>query len=211
MNVYGYFYNRIINNIRINCRNILILSTSKIDTITTFQADVLIVMMNPGDSKPIDQSKIKLIDSTDDLFNDFTNIFEAIADKTQDVIIELMNKQNYNSAIIINLSDIRNKDSSKFIKKINNINFDDTGSEHSIFDNSRKKELNFILDRCKNKPIIMATGVDYKLRFLTAQAMSSLPRGSIIGYTAEERYYHPSRMKNKWIVEITKQLQANKN
>lgn len=206
MNVYGYFYNRIINNITINCRNILILSKAKINAVTTLPADALIVMMNPGDSQPIDQTKIKLIDSTDDLFNDFTNIFEAIADKTQDVIIELMNRMNYDSVIIINLSDIRNKDSNEFIKSINNINFDDTGSEHSIFDNSREKELNFILDRCKNKPIIVATGVDYKLRFLTAQAMSRLPEHNIIGYKAQERYYHPSRMKNKWIEKIIKQL-----
>jgi hypothetical protein len=206
MNVYGYFYNRTINDITINCRNILILSNSKINNITAFQADALIVMMNPGDSKPIDQTKIKLIDSTDELFNDFTNIFEAIADKTQDVIIELMNKMNYGNVIIINLSDIRNKNSSEFIKNIKGINFINTGSEHSIFDKSREKELSFVLDKCKNKPIIVATGMDYKLRFLTAQAMSSLPKDRIIGYKAEERYYHPSRMKNQWIQEVVGQL-----
>jgi len=208
MNVYGYFYNRIVNDITLNCRNVLILSNSEIANINEFQSDALIVMMNPGNSEPIDQTQVKFIDSTDDLFNDFNNVFKAIADKTQDVIIELMNKMNYNNIIIINLSDIRNQDSKEFIKQIDKTNFNGTGSEHSIFDSSRKNELNSILEKCRNKPIIVATGVDYKLRFLVAQAMSRLPKDNIVGYTAEERYYHPSRIKNKWIEEITKQLQS---
>ncbi len=208
MNVYGYFYNRIINETRINCRNILILSKSEINNIRTFKADALIVMMNPGDSQPINQSKIKLIDSTDDLFNNFIHVFEAIADKTQNVIIELMDKMNYDNVIIINISDIRNKDSNIFKKDINNINFKNTGSEHSIFDSSRKKELNLVLDKCKDKPIIVATGVDYKLRFLTAQAMLNLPQNRIIGYKADERYYHPSRIKNQWLKIILEQLNS---
>ncbi len=208
MNVYGYFYNRIVNDITLNCRNVLILSNSKIANISEFKSDALIVMMNPGNSEPIDQTQVKFIDSIDDLFYDFNNVFKAIPDKTQDVIIELMNKMNYNNTIIINLSDIRNKDSKEFIKQIDKTNFNGTGSEHSIFDSSRKNELNFILDKCKNKPIIVATGVDYKLRFIEKQAMSRLPKDNIVGYTEKGRYYHPSRIKNKWIKEIITQLQS---
>jgi hypothetical protein len=60
MKVNGYFYDRIIENKNsVPCRSFLTITKDKIESLKSF--DALFIMMNPGGSKPKDESLIKTI------------------------------------------------------------------------------------------------------------------------------------------------------
>lgn len=61
----------------------------------TENPDLMIVMMNPGSSRPLKEENYLNTES------------EAIPDRTQDQIMRLMNNCSFNYARILNLSDLR--------------------------------------------------------------------------------------------------------
>lgn len=65
--------------------------------------DLMVVMMNPGSSKPLDGIENNNCES------------EAIPDNTQNQIMRVMNRCNFDYARILNLSDLREPKSSVFL------------------------------------------------------------------------------------------------
>ena len=68
--------------------------------------DLMVVMMNPGSSRPEDGNEKNIIAS------------KAVPDKTQDQIMKVMNNCNFNYARILNLSDLREAKSKVFYSKL---------------------------------------------------------------------------------------------
>ena len=66
------------------------------------KSDLMVVMMNPGSSRPEDGNEKNIIAS------------KAVPDKTQDQIMKVMNNCNFNYARILNLSDLREAKSKVF-------------------------------------------------------------------------------------------------
>ncbi len=97
--------------------------------------DLIVVMMNPGKSEPL--ASLENIDG----------FVPANPDRTQNQIMKLMLDSDGQilHARIINLSDLREKDSAIFRKKLQLYAADES---HSIFDSSRKVELKKCFAAC---------------------------------------------------------------
>jgi len=140
--------------------------------------DLMVVMMNPGSSRPVDN-----IDNN-------TKETIAVPDKTQDQIMRVMEHTGFNHARILNLSDLREPKSPVFYEKL--ITLKNKGIPHSIFDSERKSEFDKLFDH--TVPVIIGWGVNIKLRKLAYQALAIINSKNIIGIKKEQKdyaFYHP--------------------
>ena len=153
--------------------------------------------MNPGSSKP--KNGIENGDKET----------EAVPDNTQDQIMRIMLNCGFNYARILNLSDLRQPKSKLFYDEL--ITLKQHKIFHSIFDNKRKNEFENLF--IENIPIILAWGVNSKLKVLTEIAMKKLMSKKLIGIKKEgheNAYYHPLPQNNnkqkEWVFEMTKKI-----
>ena len=158
------------------------------------QPDLMVIMMNPGSSKPIS-----------DIYDVET---PAIPDMTQSRIIEIMNRCDFNYARVLNLSDIREPKSAVFYKMIAKL--EEENIPHSIFCDERKED--FITYFVHNIPVIFAWGVHSKLAGLSKKAIDTIAPENIFGYHKTNgihcnTYYHPLRrslaMQTEWINKVS--------
>ena len=158
--------------------------------------DLMVVMMNPGSSKPLNGIDNSLVPA------------EAVPDNTQDQIIKVMNNLSFEYARVLNLSDLRTPQSNElfnFLKSADSLKVD-----HSIFSDSRKNELKKLF--IKDVPVIYAWGVDRKLSKLAKKAIASLSVEKPLGMVKENSdfaFYHPLpriyKDQIKWVEYISKQ------
>jgi hypothetical protein len=161
----------------------------------TKEIELLVIMMNPGGSKP---------KQTPDIIKKNEPV-EVIPDMTQYQIMRVMDMKKINRALIINLSDLCEPKSERFYLKIIE---NDT---RSIFEKNRIEEWKSKINA--KTIIIKAWGVHYKLNRLAEMAESELNdiKNKKIGWNKVNttKYYHPlpkSHEKQKqWVKEITKQ------
>lgn len=193
---YGHFY-ELSDDTR--CRDILVISNQ----VKITEIDLLVVMMNPGSSMPLDGAQ------TVNLFSQ--NCVITKPDNTQSQIMRIMDENGYSTAVVINLSDVREPTSSKFARRLKGLSFGSCGEQHSIFSSVRTEDLKRIIDASGTCPVILASGVNYKLRFLTSKALQSFSADRVIGKQHKNGlFYHPlPRLKKKqdeWVANITAQL-----
>ena len=153
--------------------------------------DLMVVMMNPGGSKPIDGIDNNTVES------------DAFPDKTQDQIMKVMSACNLQYARVLNLSDVREPKSNNLFPKL--LEMDKKGISHSIFDASRREDFDSLF--IKDVPVIFAWGVDKKLQDLAEQAIQVIGEDNPIGIAKNDwAYYHPLpqiyKKQKQWISEI---------
>lgn len=164
--------------------------------------DLMVIMMNPGSSKPIDGIENNTKESL------------AIPDNTQSQIMKVMLNCNLQYARVLNLSDLREANSSIFYKKI--IELERKGIPHSIFDKNRQHDFDQLW--VNNVPVIFGWGVSVNLMPLALKAMvacdSSNPYG-ILKASTNWAFYHPlPPVHNKqleWVTALSKQLLLEKD
>ena len=158
--------------------------------------DLMVVMMNPGSSYPLDGIDDNSIPSN------------AVPDTTQQQIMKVMDGASFDYARILNLSDLRAPDSNELYRFVNS---DESKSvDHSIFSTNRKSELNQLFIR--NVPVIFGWGVNPALIPLAELAMTSLCIDNPLGMlkpNTKYSYYHPlPRIYEKqieWVRQVTNQ------
>lgn len=157
--------------------------------------DLMVVMMNPGSSRPMNG-----IDNN-------TIATEAVPDNTQSQIMKVMLNTGFNFARVLNLSDLREPKSEKFYPKIKEM--ESKNISHSIFDDSRKEELNNLW--IDNIPVIFGWGVSYRLKTLAMQAIKVCDVSNPYGLKKLNfswAYYHPlppnTHKQNDWVDSIIK-------
>ncbi len=155
--------------------------------------DIMIVMMNPGNSKPLDGIDNNTIES------------EAIPDRTQDQIMKVMTACKLEYARVLNLSDIREPKSNKLLPML--LEMDKKGIAHSIFDTSRREDFDSLF--IQGVPVIFAWGVSKKLKNLAENAIETIDDDNAIGLLkkgSDWAYYHPlPQVYNKqkeWVENI---------
>jgi len=172
------------------------LDIMRVGTMQT-EPDLMVVMMNPGSSYPLDG-----------IDNNLT-LSKAEPDNTQQQIMKVMESASFDFARILNLSDLRTPDSSALYKFVKS---DESHLvEHSIFSATRKAELNQLF--IQNVPVIFGWGVNSALIPLAKRAIESLNIHNPIGMlkpNTKYSYYHPlPRIYEKqleWIQYVTSQL-----
>ncbi len=159
--------------------------------------DLMVIMMNPGKSKPVDGV---------DNGNKET---ETIPDKTQSQIMRVMNNCGFNFARILNLSDVRKTPAKEFYKMLPKLKANKI--PHSIFDSDRNEDFNHLFVR--NIPTIYAWGVDDCLTDLAQVVIDKIKIEHPIGLRKAETklaFYHPlprnTYQQKEWVKKIVAQI-----
>jgi hypothetical protein len=142
------------------------------------QPDIMVVMMNPGSSYPLDCIDNNNVPS------------EACPDPTQNQIMAVMNRADFDFARVLNLSDVRHPSSNEFYKFLNSSSANSI--PHSIFHQSRCKE--FLTLFRQGVPVIYGWGVNSNLEKLARVAINRVSENNPIGIRKngiEWAYYHP--------------------
>lgn len=210
--VFGHFYDLTIGDTTLNCRNFLEIRKNETSEVIP---DIVVVMMNPGSSKPLENNHV-IKNYKFDFFlkeKNFT-LIPTKPDSAQYQIMRLMELNNWNLVRILNLSDLRNGNSSSFKKEFKIALEKDISSPHCITHPKREKELNNAIISKTNK-IIAAWG---EVKELESSAKSILSLDvEIIGVAKENpiffQYASPyyKEPKINWLVEIQKALKKQCN
>jgi hypothetical protein len=181
---FGYFYK--LNN-NIPCRKYLDIRRN--DLAEKQQSDLILVMLNPGSC---------------DNNEEWEKEIEVDPDATLYRIITFLESKSYNSARIINLSDIQQKDSREFFKKRKELEQINMG-EHSIFHESRLLELSETVS--KSTPVLFACGTNKKSKDLTNKAICYFTNNDIQILNSNDKHYHPLMRpingRSKWLDIVT--------
>ena len=170
--------------------------------------DAIIVMMNPGSSKPRNEHEEIPCVSVDEISSMKEVWVDTYPDKTQFQIMRVMDDKKWKHVLVINLSDIRNANSNgrgkkgderreSFSVEYTAIEVQRKGETHSIFCKDRRQELERHLARVGNGPIVLAWGVGSYLSPLIERAKIFLAGKYITGWRKETKseeawkYYHP--------------------
>lgn len=163
--------------------------------------DLVVVMMNPGSSKPLIGGVIQ---------KDWTprkkKIYSlAKPDNTQYQVMRLMDRLEFNHAAVLNLSDVRISKSREFYQKLSSYKSD----IHSIFSSKRKAELMKYLSG--DVPIIKGWGLDKSLVPYAEIADKLLLKYNSHGYEkVAPLYRHPLppniHLQREWLDIIEKQI-----
>jgi hypothetical protein len=177
--------------------------------------DAIVCMANPGSCSPRDKSyQLPIIQ------DNFINVPYVVVDDdpTQRQLMRLMKMMNWNVISIINLSDLCAGNMDDFKEKHRLVE-EYSYKKHSIFDDSRFKDRESLLD-CfyKQSNVILAWGKDSSIRKLASNVLKKLPkeRPCFFGlpYSSPEwEYRHPNPILQekciKWLKEMS--LQLNKS
>lgn len=173
-----------------------VLNIKKNDT-NKEQPDLMVIMMNPGSSKPLNE-----IDDSDT---------ETLAkpDVTQNQIMQIMLNGKFKYARVLNLSDLREPKSKIFYNKIKEL--DKLNISHSIFQEDRINDFNKLW--VSNVPVIFGWGVNPNLKSLALKAIEKTKVSNPIGFQKPNfpwAYYHPlppnTNKQREWVKNICKQI-----
>jgi len=107
--------------------------------------DLMVIMMNPGSSRPKGNKDIVRYECET----------EAVPDRTQYQIMQVMMRKNYSYARVLNLSDYCNSNSKNLFFFLERTDIGMKG-EHSIFHKEREEDFNDYF--VKDVPVIYAWG-----------------------------------------------------
>jgi len=208
--VYGHFYDLKLDKSIFECRSVLEIKRKNKSNIIP---DIVVVMMNPGSSRPLDKEYIpKKISPLE--YNDTKTkeIIPTRPDNAQYQIMRLMEINNWNFVRILNLSDLRNGNSGKFQLEFIKAMRLDGSNPHCITHINRRNEL-LESTVSKNKKIIAAWGDIAELK-KSAETILKLDK-KIIGLKKGKlpnfRYASPYMKKQKidWLINIQKEIINN--
>ena len=205
--VKGRFYVLTSSNLTTKCRSLLTIT----DMTTTNNKKLLVIMLNPGSSRPLDNEYLEteiLVTEIADLNN--VSLIDAKPDATQYQIMRVMNELKYSYADIINLYDIREPKSSLLF---GNAKKGKLQNEASIFSDTRHSELHnyFTTDTT----VILAWGNAKPIQNTEIKAIDKISKLTSKIFTVrgnDNIICHPSRQnhnyKIKWLDNIYGQLRA---
>lgn len=203
--VYGRFYEQKIAGVSEQLRDRLEIAPRDraLSDIIQGEPDLLVIMMNPGASRPLDA----LWDAGQ---ND--GFVAAQPDRTQYQIMQLMLVAQamglpWASARILNLSDLRTPRSAVFLEKLNAYSADDS---HSLFSRSRQAECRALFAN-KSTPVLCAWGLNPNFAPLAAAALAAAEGHPRLGLAADGlAYRHPLPQRHdlqlQWLEQVGAQL-----
>ena len=203
--VYGRFYEMKIAGVSELLRDRLEIAPREraLSDIVSGEPDLLVVMMNPGASRPLEA-----------LWNAGQNqgFTAAQPDRTQYQIMQLMLAAQeaglpWASARILNLSDLRTPKSAVLLEKLHAYRADDS---HSLFSKSRQTECRALFERTST-PVLCAWGLNRSFAPLAKAALAAADGHSLLGLTADGlAYRHPLPQRQdqqlQWLTQVKAQL-----
>ncbi|HQY51650.1 MAG TPA: hypothetical protein PLD63_04700 [Ignavibacteria bacterium] len=207
--VTGHFYNLKLSGSVFKCRSVLEIRRKNSGEENVLP-DIVVIMMNPGSSRPIDKNfKINTFSKKEYLSIKVRDVVPTRPDNAQYQIMRLMIFNKWSFVRVLNLSDLRNGNSGKFKTEFINAMKLDKTNPHCLTHKDRSKELiNFL--KSKNGKIIAAWGSISELK-IPAENILKLNKniiGIINGNVPNYRYASPylKSQKTEWLKEIQKKL-----
>lgn len=190
---------------RYQCRDLLEIRRRGIGG--ALECDAVFVMMNPGSSKPaVEIEPVQLHQAL---------MVATEPDRTQFQLMRLMGTQGWSRLKVLNLSDLREKSSSRFYGHFKDFERLEANDRHSIFSSSRQEQLHAGLSRKSGAPIFLAWGVHRKLKVLAQRALHALgttEHRGLLHKNGEWAYRHPlprsGATQRSWRHESHELLQA---
>ncbi len=208
--VRGHFYNVPLPSELVECRSVLdiTLSAGAESGVNAMLPDAVFVMMNPGSSKPLEGTVADI--QRDDFPILRKKLVLTKPDTTQYQLMRVMSFLQWGYVRVLNLSDLRNPQSSEFIDQFQSLESRDQFFAHSIFADQRSKELSAAMTRKKGAPVVCAWGVNQRLAPLIDLAVRAVEReGGCIGLAkpgAAHLFYHPlpttQIAKQRWVQDM---------
>ena len=215
--VYGDFYQVMLGDRAYACRSVLELIAHQktpldLNQLHGYRADLLVVMMNPGSSKPLTPGFSPRCVGEEGPGARPQRVITR-PDNTQYQIMRLMVAQGWQHARVLNLSDLREPKSVQLMKTLDVLRSVPGGERHSIFCPARRGECQQLMGSLGMTPVLIGWGRDAQLGPLARQCLQQLQGWRTIGVPVEEMgtfYAHPSpmlqRKKDQWLADILAQL-----
>ena len=215
---YGHFYAWEQSGFELPSRSVLeIVDRTQLDvapeSLSSRPADAVVIMMNPGSSRPLEGGPIPQLSSP--LAIDEKSLVLTQPDNTQYQLMRIGLLQQWAHIRVLNLSDLREPKSVQFIKKINALENVRGGGLHSIFAPERSQECEQALAR-KRDPLLLGWGQHLDLVPLAAQCMARLEGARTLGVPSALHPLlnaHPSPMmqqqKEQWLASMIEALERD--
>jgi hypothetical protein len=203
--VYGRFYGRPVAGVDELLRDRLEIAPvgMPLPEVLGRESDLLVVMMNPGASRPLDA----LWDE-----DESDGFASAQPDRTQYQIMRLLLAAQglgmpWKHARILNLSDLRTPKSAVFLEKLQTY---DSDRSHSLFSFEREAECGALF-AAKPTPVLCGWGLNPRLGELAAAALQMAEGHPILGLTTDALLYRhplPQRydLQVQWLAQLTDQI-----
>ena len=212
--VRGSYYDLIDGSQPYQCRDLLEISDIVHGVIAAgiLRPQALFIMMNPGSSRPADSNysipRFRIGERTVQSIE----LVPAKPDPTQYQVMRVMSAMDWSYVRVINLSDLRQPDGSKFRVLVQQFESHFGSSIHSIFDAKREDGRLLAFDIESEGPVILAWSVDRLVISLAKKHCGCIPKERIVGWeksNTPNAYYHPSRNRVQWFEEIMARLQRS--
>ncbi|MBF0162296.1 MAG: DUF1643 domain-containing protein [Magnetococcales bacterium] len=215
--VYGDFYQVMLGGQPYACRSVLELiaharTPADLDQLPHRQPDLLVVMMNPGSSKPIPPDYQPRWVGEEGPGARPQRVLTR-PDNTQYQIMRLMAARGWSHARVLNLSDLREPKSVQLMKTLDRLEGVAGGGRHSLFCPERHQECRHCMGPPGAVPVLIGWGRDASLAPLARQCLRQLHGWRTIGVPVGEDgifYAHPSpmlqRKKEQWLLDVLAQL-----
>ena len=210
--VFGHFYDLQIGEKVFHCRSSLEIVSKSVKNLSTSKPTVVVVMMNPGSSKPLSREYNPKKFSVKEIMSNSWDkeIIPTQPDNAQYQLMRLMLLKEWKHIRILNLSDLRNGNSGDFSVEFQNAEKIDSSSPHSLTHKQRKTELK---NYCSESKIVLAAwGSTEVLRKAAKVFLHEI--SNIQGLPLENPWYKypsPYRKDQKldWLVSINEELKHN--
>jgi hypothetical protein len=179
--------------------------------------DAIVVMMNPGSSRPLDRDYRTQVVSIEEVGSGgWKELIPTRPDNAQYQIMRVMLSQRWNHVRVLNLSDLRNGNSDNFRKDFSSVSDLSDCYPHSIFTEKRKAELHDRMRLNEGGFFILAWGSMKILKPLARKALAAAKGYLTVGVKVDGcntsfRFASPYRKDHKlrWLQEIKKRLEKH--
>ncbi len=211
--VRGHFYSlHLSGSETVKCRSVLEITAKDADIDPV--ADAVFVMMNPGSSRPVEETSQSI--DAGRISEMQPELAPTVPDTTQYQVMRVMHYKGWQHVRVINLSDLRDPRSGSFAQRYSQLERESGRTVHSMFYAERSTQLSYHLSRKPGGPIVCAWGVSDDLNPLIERAMKALasePKVTGLAKPGQEgKYFHPlpslQRQKEQWVVQMLEQLNA---
>jgi hypothetical protein len=204
---YGHFYELVLmNGAAAPCRSVLEIVDATIpqdnpSAISEMEPDVVVVMMNPGSSRPKVGGHVdERIEYPADGGTLRKGLVLTQPDNTQYQVMRIAAAKGWGHIRVLNLSDLRDPKSGNFLQKVDALGGIMGGHVHSIFCEERGRELAHALKRKTPTPVMLGWGQDMGLLPLAGQCLGRIqaePTCSVPSGVHPLLNAHPSPMLQK--------------
>ena len=216
--VFGHFYSIKVDSVgEIKCRSVLEIvnkenSIENHNSLSSMLPDAVFIMMNPGSSKPLEE--INNIISYKNLGELQVSLVATKPDTTQYQLMRVMIYCKFNHVRVLNLSDMRDPKSGKFVERYKKIENNTGFVGHSIFSDVRKNELQNKLKSKKSVPVVCAWGVSSDLDPLIERCINKISHITktigLLKKGTKNKYFHPlptlQTDKVKWVSDMIEKI-----